>query len=692
MANAGVQQRERTDARSDFQPEDLFLEQRITDFDLSQDGQRIVCALKSVDRQNDQYLSQLWRVPLNDEPPTRLTHVPGLDRSPRWSPQADRIAFISDRHGGVPQIFLLPAEGGEAFQLTFFACAVVDLDWHPDGRQLLALCAINVDAEARDEGGEQLDLQRPGRDQDGPQVVWRLPYKSDGQGYVLGSRLQLVLVDTHTGDAVVLTHGDSEADHFCWSPDGRQLAFGRSRDDREQTHCSDLWCLSIDPQSPGKGADDLKCFRDDRVATATMPSWSPDGRWIAFLGAHSGGDPIMRLWLCDPKTGQIRTLGDEDLEVVIGILRWSEDSRRIVFIQAWRGLQRIVAMDIESGELQVLVQPKAGQVSRICVTRERIVYTEEGIDHPLEMHMAERGGGGGKGDKGDATVRCNAPRHLTQFNAWWNSRRVPHVERRTFQLPDGDGGEETVHGWLILPSAQPQGVPLLNDVHGGPASYVRMQWPPAPYWHVLANRGWAILALDAVGSSSYGREFSERLRSRWGELDLPQHEAAIDALQREGLADERVAIAGASYGGYMSAWAIGHTQRFKAAVITAPVGDLESHYGTSDSGYYADQYSMRSGPEQPDSVMKSLSPVTHIHKATTPALLIQGKSDQRCPIGQGEELFVRLQRAGVPSELVLYPGGSHHVISEGKPSHRLDAVQRIVNWLDGRVREGVGSG
>jgi len=658
----------------DFAPEDLFLEQRITDLHLSPDGEQVVCALKSVDRDGDRYLSQLWRVPARGGPAVRLTRVPGLDRSPRWSPDGTRIAFISDRGGDAPQIHLLPADGGEASPLTRFGCAVVDLAWHPGGRHLAALCAINVDPDRHEDGAHELDLARPPRDKQAPEPVWRLPYKSDGQGYVLSSRLHLVLVDASSGDGCVLTSGDFDSDHFCWSPDGRQLAFGRTREDPREVHCSDLWTVEVDIEAGGAAGKPVKY--SDGVSTATMPCWSPDGRSIAFMGARDGGDPIMRLWVCDTWTRAIRALGDDDIEAVPGVLQWVDDSRRLAFVQAWRGLQRIATIDAASGEVAVAIEPEAGQVALMAAGRDRVVYTEEGVDHPLELHAAAW-------TDADAPGRgCQAPETLTSFNAWWDERRAPRVERRTFQLPDGEGGEEAVSGWLFLPSGERQAMPLLVDVHGGPASYVAMQYSSTPHWQVLVSRGWAVLALDAVGSSSYGRAFSERLRGRWGELDFPQHEAAIDALQREGLAGERLAISGSSYGGYMAAWAIGHTRRFRAAVISAPVANLESHYGTSDSGYYADPFALQSRPQDNRGAMKRLSPVDHVDDATTPALLIQGKSDQRCPMGQSEELLIKLQRAGTASELVLYPGGSHHLMAQGRPSHRIDAVRRIVGWLE----------
>jgi dipeptidyl aminopeptidase/acylaminoacyl peptidase len=256
------------------------------------------------------------------------------------------------------------------------------------------------------------------------------------------------------------------------------------------------------------------------------------------------------------------------------------------------------------------------------------------------------------------------------------------MERRRFQVPDGDGGTETVDGWLLRPPGAQGPTPLLVDVHGGPATYVQFEYGPIAHWSMLWSQGWSILALNAVGSASYGRKFASRLRRRWGELDLPQHLAAVQQLQKEGLCDERLAISGKSYGGYMSAWAIGHTTQFRAAVVMAPVANIEAHYGTSDSGYYSDPYSLGRDGQLDRNVMRHLSPVFHAHNARTPTLILQGDSDQRCPRAQAEELFMILKRrTNVPCELVLYPGGSHKFTSEACLPHRVDAMQRITDWL-----------
>lgn len=176
-------------------------------------------------------------------------------------------------------------------------------------------------------------------------------------------------------------------------------------------------------------------------------------------------------------------------------------------------------------------------------------------------------------------------------------------------------------------------------------------------------------------------EFAKRLCGRWGELDFPQYLAIIDTLQREGTADARLACTGKSYGGYLSAWAIGNCDRFKAAIVSAPVSDIQSHAGTSDTGYYVTPYAMGGEFHETADRARALSPLTHCLQVTTPTLLLQGADDGRCPIGQSEQLFANLIRCSqAPAELVVYPGGSHGLAESGRPSHRVDYHQRLCDW------------
>lgn len=657
-----------------FEIEDLLLEQRITDIHVTPDQPIALCAVKSIDAESKQYDVSLWSFHLESGQARRFTCGDAKDEHPRWSPDGKQIAFVSDRKkAGTPQIYLMPIDGGEARQVGHFERGASQLCWHPSGNKLLALVNVTVDPDERAEGCARADgAEAEAPDKEAPQVCWRLPYKLDGTGYTLDTRVHLFLVDVATGESHQLTHGDFDVRHMAWSPDGKRLCYCRTREEEGKEHCTDIWTLTLDGGKPGK-AERLSFEQDN----SSSPSWSPDGRWIAFSGAEDDGDAQMRLWLIDVERRQVQGLGDESIEVMPGDLQWRRESSELAFVQVHRGLQQIAAVAVPSGELRCVVGGER-QIAKLAAN-EYLVYSSETAASPLELFC-------NRWDDG-------AERQLSHFNDWWQDRPAPRVEYRRFELPDGDGGTEAVDGWLLTPSRDGSGDerkpgPLLVDVHGGPASYVNLQFPTHPYWQILCSRGWSVLALNAVGSSSYGREFSERLREQWGELDLPQHLAAVDVLRKEGLVDERVAITGSSYGGYLSAYAIGHSDRFRAAVVCAPVANMESHFGTSDSGYYADAYSTDGEPDEQRELLARLSPMTTIEKVRTPTLFLQGSDDERCPRGQAEELFVKLRRAGgAPAEMVLYPGGSHHVFGTGKPAHRLDIQKRIVEWLERWVDE-----
>lgn len=649
-----------------FEIDDILQAQRLTALHAVVGHPLVAASVSRIDAASDTYTSRVWTWSPADGQARQLTRGPGHDEAPRWSPDGRQIAFLSDRHGGAAQVHAMPADGGEARQVTHAAGEVVQHAWRCDGSALLALITVHVDPDARRDGTRDLDLSRPERDAQAPVVAWRLPYKLDGQGYQLDRRVHLFRVDATSGEATALTRGDVEVPEACWSSDGSHIAYIATRDQPEREHCTDLWRVEVD----GRGRAGRRERLSHELDNVSLPSWSPDGRWIAFAGARHEGDSQRRLWLYDCQRDEVRPLGDEDIEVAGAEFQWRPDSSAFAFVRAWRGMQEVAVIDVPSGRLRALPQ-QTRHVTHLAATADHLLVGLEGPCAPLELWASDWNG---------ADARC-----LSDLNGWRRERLEPEVVVRHFQVPDGEGGQEHIDGWLLLPPGRQGSVPLLVDVHGGPASYVMPAYPTKAYWQLMTSRGWAVLSLNTVGSSSYGRQFAERLRSRWGELDFPQLEAAVRQLQQEGVADDRLAITGSSYGGYLSAYAIGTSDLFRAAVVCAPVGNLETHYGTSDSGYYADPYSMKGEPQQDRDLMIRLSPMGHIETAATPTLFLQGEQDERCPKCQAEELFVKLRRSGggdVATELVIYPGGSHHVFGQGKPSHRVDILRRLVAWLE----------
>jgi dipeptidyl aminopeptidase/acylaminoacyl peptidase len=646
-----------------FEPEDLFLYKTVAGIHCAPDSELAVCVVESIDREQDSRTSAVWLVPLNGDTPRQFTSGSGNDDTPRWSPDGSQLAFLSARSGGVRQIYLMPRNGGEAQQLTRFNFGAMSIEWSPDGQRLLATCKMQVDPERRgkraEENGNGID-----RKSDAPKLIWRLPYKSDGIGYLLSREVHLFAVDASTGDSVQLTDGPFEVRSAEWAPDGRRIAFTRTREARFG-HRTDVWMMDVNDRTCKQLSQD--------VASTQYPRWSPDGRYVVFTGTADEGDAQLRLWLIDIETATVRALGDEAIEVVAGdTVHWSEDSSEVIFVLARHGRQEIACVTVPTGHITHVITGDR-QVSKLARTNGRLVYVSEDASTPNDVYCASH--------KGDQETR------LTDFNTWWKDRLLPRVELRSFDVPDGEGGRENVDGWLLRPANGNGPVPLLIDVHGGPASYVLLEHIRHLYWQVLVSRGWGVLAINPVGSSSYGRAFSSRLRGHWGQYDLDQHLAAVEALKQDGIADHRVAMTGKSYGGFMTAWAISHASCFlRAAVVMAPVTNLETHYGTSDSGYYADPYAMYGEPYMNRETSRDLSPMKHAEMAQTPTLILQGEEDERCPKCQSEELFVTLMRGNdTPAEMVLYPGGSHHMFETGKPSHCVDAMTRLIDWVEGWI-------
>ncbi len=643
---------------------DLLAFKTIPDLDLSPDGARVAYTVSWIDTKKDEYRSTIHVAPTEGGNAVEFTRGPTRDSAPRWSPDGTQLAFLSDRAGDERQLYVMSVRGGEPRQLTRVSGHAGPASWSPDGTKIAFSARVWTEPRPEDAGARERWKQRP-------RHVTKAQYKTDGDGYTFDARSHVFIVDVATGETKQLTDGDFDDGAGSWSPDGRQIAFARTRGGKSEYSWRDIWVADI--------ATRAALRITETVGRATSPTWSPDGTTIACYGHDAQvpglGDPMVRVWTVPSRGGQPRRLTERydraamllpPPTVTPGPI-WSKDNASVTFIAGDDGNAHLVRAMIGDGSTSVVVGGERQIVFASARAGLRIAFAAGDLAAPSDLYVTAWDGGG--------------ERRLTHLNKEILSQIAPvQGERRTFKSPHSG----TLEGWVFLPAERHGASPLLVDIHGGPQSFTGNVFSLTYFYrYVLASRGWAVLALNPTGSGSYGREFAHGIRGKWGEHDLAEQLAAVDQLVAEGIADpDRLAVAGYSYGGFMASWTIGHTDRFKAAVVGAPVVNQESFFGTSDIGMWFAPWEMGAGITDGRETFRRLSPINYIDRVTTPTLVLHGEADDRCPIGQGEELFAGLVAAGkVPTEFVRYPGGSHMFIAYGRPSHRVDFNRRVVDWV-----------
>jgi dipeptidyl aminopeptidase/acylaminoacyl peptidase len=656
--------------------DDLFRLRFVGDPQISPDGAQVAYVVAWVDpADHTRYRSQLMLAPFDGDgsdvaSPRALTSGRHRDTAPRWSPDGCSLAFVSDRDQSRSQVFVLPLQGGEPRQLTSLQRGAGVPVWSPAGDRIAFSGRVDVEAIAAQEGQSD-EKGKPPR----VKIITRVRHKADGEGFFEALRKHVFVVDAVGGEPRQITDGDWDDGEPAWSPDGRLLAFTSNRErDRDLSLLNDVWVVP----SAGGRARRLTRHRGQ----ASTPVFSPDGQQVAYLGHERGWTYGARTeLLCVPIEGGDSYAFSNRFEDELGNTAlsdardpsaaqapvWQPDGRGVLNLVSRYGRVEVVRLAAGDGEPEVVLGGDR-EVAAFSISRDgqRLACVISDPTHPYEVFGVQSG-------TLERRLSCENDALLASLDV---------ASTEPFEVKSTDG--ETVHGWLMKPPgfSERKKWPLVLEVHGGPEAMYSSTFMHE--FQVLAARGYAVLYTNPRGSTGYGEAFAARIFADWGNQDAADCMAAVDAVSQLRWVDTaRLGITGGSYGGFMTAWLVGHTDRFRAAVSQRGCYNFASFYGTSDIGPWFGDYVLGGPVYEREALYRELSPLSYARQMRTPLLLIHSEQDLRCPIEQAEQLFAQLRRIGkCEVDMVRFPEESHNLSRSGRPDRRIERLERIVGWFD----------
>jgi dipeptidyl aminopeptidase/acylaminoacyl peptidase len=642
----------------------------VADPQLSPDGRRVAFTVTTVVEDKDRRHSEIWMVVADGSAPAYRYTSPSTEASsPAWSPDGSLLAFSSKREGSDDDVWFLRtgAPGGEAFQIKGVHGAP---QFSRDGQWLLYGWRGADPDSAK---------QQPWRTRVSPVAITRgpdpkrfdgrvytsIPIVADERGFLPPRETRrpshLYLVPIGGGEPRQLTTGELSQNGPEWSPDGKTIVF--VQDSTETVEVRDqgrpeLYLLTVAGSAIRRLATGFTENSD--------PAWSPDGQSIAFICSKGRGAEND---LCViPVTGGTARNLTADWALDPGSPTWSPDGKTLYVDAETRGNVHRFAVAAAGGGGPVR-QVTGGERHLRGFSQSgdgrSLAYTASDVTHPAELWVAP-------------LATPARERRVTSFNDSL-AARVTMIPADTFWFT-GVGGLR-IEGWLMKPYGYQPGksYPLVLSIHGGPHSnYGNVLFPE---FQMLAGQGYWTLFTNPRGSSGYGQAFTFATRGRWGMEDYQDLMQAVDVvIARGGVDTTRMAVLGGSYGGFMTNWVVGHTNRFRVAETDRSIFNWYSWYGSSDAQGLTD-YEFFGAPWEQDSIYKFSSPMTYAARIQTPMLIVHSEDDKRTPITDGEQLFVTLRKRGIPSEFVRYPRSYHGLSRTGPPWLLVDRLERIRTWF-----------
>jgi dipeptidyl aminopeptidase/acylaminoacyl peptidase len=606
---------------------------------ISPDASRVAYTVGETKMEKDKewkIVTQVWVAPLAGGKPRQYTRGEKSSTAPEWSPDGKLLAFLSDREkDGERQVWMMMADGGEAWAATTHQGGVSGFRFSPDGKQLLLSTADQPTKEEEE----------------------RKKVKDDTIVIDTDIRMtHLWLWNVETKEEKRLTSGNFTTSDPQWSPDGTRISYTtRPTPKADDGSLSEIWLLTI------AGGEKKKLVGDP--ASADSARWSPDGQWIAYTGSldASGGVSQTNLYLITAAGGTPKQLTTK-FDLNVGTPVWGRDGRTIYFSANVLEANEIYSCEVTNGLVkQISRRGGASAIAEVSRDGKMVVGTLSGPAQPSEVYKTGL-------DFADWRL-------LTDHNSWLKDYALAVTEVVNWKSKDGT----EVEGLLTKPVGYEAGkkAPLLLNPHGGPTGASVNNFNGTA--QVLAANGFAVLQPNFRGSTGKGLAFAQANKNTWGKGDYEDCMTGVDAMIASGLADpDRLGAFGWSYGGYMTFWILTQTDRFKAVSPGAGLSNIYSMYSQNDIQRYLRWFYSDKAPWDATDLYWDRSPMKYVKNVKTPTMIMHGQVDTRVPIAQAQEFYQALKEMKVPAEFVVYPRENHGFT---EPRHQMDRVRRYVRFF-----------
>lgn len=649
-----------------IEAEDLYRLASVTDPRLSPDGTKAAFVHTTMSKEKNDYVSNIFVLDLPTGEYEQWTYGKDRNTAPRWSPDGKKLAFVSNRTDK-NQIHVMPVTGGEARPVTKLKNGATNPVWSPDSKTIAFHAVVKsgepLEATEKEEENKKKEPE--------PVEVTKMKYKADTVGLYTGKYQQLALLDVETEKVELLTEEERHHTVLDWSPDGRYLVFSADySEDEDFSFIQDIYLYDLETKEKRNLTNGQGLFFDGK--------FSPDGRYVAMIGNDFTykNATLNGIWLYDLENQELKNIsqswdipvGDyvaadfQQGAVSPGII-WTGDSSGIYFTASESGSVNLYFTDL-AGNYRAVTKEE-GHLFGVSLTAGKAVATVSYPVEPSEVYSIDLSTG--KLDK------------LTSFNKKaLENIELSRPESFTYKSVD----DWTVHGWIMKPVGfeERKKYPLILEIHGGPHTMYANT-----YFHemqMLAAQGFAVLYVNPRGSHGYGQQFVDAVRGDYGGKDYEDLMAAVDyALETFDFIDEtRLGVTGGSYGGFMTNWIVGHTNRFKAAVTQRSISNWISFYGVSDIGYYFNEWQHLLDKNDFEGLWK-ISPLRYVDQIETPLLILHSEEDLRCPIEQAEQLYIALKHRRKTTKLIRFPKSNHELSRSGIPNLRMRRLHYIKDWF-----------